>query len=62
MSELTERTKKTRQWVRKGERLRITIDVEVLSVDGRKANLKVIGDPTAECVSDDRVGSLSEES
>jgi len=48
----TDRLRKaTRQWVRAGQRLRIEIDVEVLSIGAdKKANLRVIGNPTAICV------------
>lgn len=50
MSE-TERKKTNRQWVRPGQRLRIEMEVEVLTVDAAgKVNLKVHGDPTATCV------------
>lgn len=51
MCETTERQKTNRQWVRAGQRLRIEIDVEVLSIGAdRKANLRVLGNPTATCV------------
>lgn len=51
MSETTERQKTNRQWVRPGQRLRLEIDVEVLSIGSdRRANLKVLGNPTATCV------------
>lgn len=41
---------KNRKWIRPGEVLRITMAVEVVSISGRKANLKVLGSPSVECV------------
>lgn len=60
MSTITDRPQ-NRAWVHPGDKLRITLDVEVLSVDRKgKVNLRV-GAATAECVEQPQE-SIEEES